>query len=85
MKLKQSQTMIQPCQVEKSRWERQQLVKVQSFWLIFKVRSVFEKKIPRPMAKQKITVLIVQALFFTGFWTSPTNGFGGFLSLEKNP
>ena len=23
--------------------------------------------------------------FFTGFWTSPTNGFGGFLSLEKNP
>ena len=22
-------------------------------------------------------------LFFTGFWTSPTNGFGGFLSFEK--
>ena len=25
----------------------------------------------------------IQALFFTGFWTTPTNGFGGFLSLEK--
>ena len=25
------------------------------------------------------------ALFFTGFWTTPTNGFGGFLSLENIP
>ena len=32
----------------------------------------------------KTFVNIIQA-FFTGFWTSPTNGFGGFLSLEKNP
>ena len=24
-----------------------------------------------------------QASFFTGFWTTPTNGFGRFLSLEK--
>ena len=23
--------------------------------------------------------------FTTGFWTTPTNGFGGFLCLEKNP
>ena len=28
---------------------------------------------------------LLQALFFTGYWTSPTNGFGGILSLEKNP
>ena len=28
-------------------------------------------------------VYLWQALFFTGFWTTPTNGFGRFLSLEK--
>ena len=28
------------------------------------------------------TKILMQA-FFTGFWTTPTNGFGGFLSLEK--
>ena len=32
-----------------------------------------------------LLTLLNQALFFTGFWTTPTNGFGGFLSLEKNP
>ena len=30
-------------------------------------------------------VQLNQALLFTGFWTTPTNGFGEFLSLEKNP
>ena len=35
--------------------------------------------------KVKIMDTLTQALFFTGFWTTPTNGFGGFLSLEKNP
>ena len=34
---------------------------------------------------QKIRKYVNQALFFTGFWTSSTNGFGIFLSLEKKP
>ena len=29
--------------------------------------------------------VLSQALFFTGFWTIPTSGFGRFLSLEQNP
>ena len=29
--------------------------------------------------------IIASRLSFHRFWTTPTNGFGGFLSLEKNP
>ena len=34
------------------------------------------------LSKQK-RKLFKPGFFFTGVWTSPTNGFGGFLSLEK--
>ena len=30
---------------------------------------------------RNLAAVLVQALFLTGFWTTPTNGFGGFLSL----
>ena len=45
-----------------------------------------EKRYERSCVNTKASVRnigVSQALFFTGFWTTPTNGFDGFLSLEK--